>query len=38
MSFKFPTYQRIRREDDFKKLLRNAKKIKNRFFFLLLEE
>jgi hypothetical protein len=33
MSLKFPGYQRINREEDFKKLLKYAGKIKNRFFF-----
>ncbi len=37
MSFKFPNYQRIKQEEDFKKLIKNAKKIKNRFFFYFLK-
>jgi len=32
MPFKFPYSKRIRREEDFKKLLRKGKKIKNNFF------
>jgi len=33
MSFKFPTQQRLNREEDFKRLLKKSKKIRNRFFF-----
>ena len=37
MSFKFPAYQRLKKEEDFRNLMRNGKKIKNRFFFYFLE-
>lgn len=33
MSFKFQDFQRIKKEEDFKKLLRNAKRKKTPFFF-----
>jgi len=38
MPFKFPVYQRLNKEEDFKKLIKKGKKIRGRFFFLLFEE
>lgn len=37
MLFKFPAYQRLKKEEDFKNLLKNGKKIRNRFFFYFLQ-
>ena len=33
MSFKFTAQQRLNKEEDFKRLLKKGRKIRNRFFF-----
>jgi ribonuclease P protein component len=38
MAFKLPAQQRIKKEEDFKLLLKKGKKIRNRFFFIFFRE